>query len=215
MSQIVFWGATGQAKVLKECVEAYGLSLVALFENNLKLVSPYPDIPLYYGEQGFLEWRQQHQNQPCYCLVAIGGANGQARSEIQSFLTAHGLQAYTAVHKTAFIAANAQVGIGSQILAQAAVCVEASIGEACIINTGATIDHECRLGNGVHIAPGAHLAGEVCVGDFTMVGTGAVVLPHIIIGENTIIGAGAVVTRDIPAGVIAYGNPARIIKNRT
>jgi maltose O-acetyltransferase len=46
-----------------------------------------------------------------------------------------------------------------------------------------------------------------------MIGAGAVVLPRVMIGENTVVGAGAVVTRDLPAGVVAVGNPARIVKN--
>jgi acetyltransferase-like isoleucine patch superfamily enzyme len=32
------------------------------------------------------------------------------------------------------------------------------------------------------------------------------------IGEHTVVGAGAVVTRDLPAGVVAYGNPARVVR---
>jgi maltose O-acetyltransferase len=45
-----------------------------------------------------------------------------------------------------------------------------------------------------------------------MIGAGAVVLPRITIGENTVVGAGAVVTRDLSPGVVAVGNPARIVK---
>jgi galactoside O-acetyltransferase len=40
----------------------------------------------------------------------------------------------------------------------------------------------------------------------------SIILPGISIGDNTIIGAGSVVTRSIPKGIIAYGNPCRIIR---
>jgi maltose O-acetyltransferase len=43
---------------------------------------------------------------------------------------------------------------------------------------------------------------------------GAIVLPRVSIGPDTIVGAGAVVTQNLPAGVIAYGNPARIHRDR-
>jgi acetyltransferase-like isoleucine patch superfamily enzyme len=46
------------------------------------------------------------------------------------------------------------------------------------------------------------------------IGTGAIILSGVTIGEGAVIGAGAVVTKDIPAGAIAAGNPARIIKHR-
>ncbi|MFQ5642234.1 MAG: DapH/DapD/GlmU-related protein [Thiogranum sp.] len=47
------------------------------------------------------------------------------------------------------------------------------------------------------------------------IGTGAIVLSGITIGEGAVVGAGAVVTKDIPAGAIAAGNPARVIKHRS
>ena len=38
-------------------------------------------------------------------------------------------------------------------------------------------------------------------------------MPNVKIGSNVVIGAGSVVTRDIPDGVVAYGNPCKVIKN--
>ena len=46
-----------------------------------------------------------------------------------------------------------------------------------------------------------------------VIGAGAIILPGIIIGNNALVGAGAVVTKDVPAGSVVVGNPARIIKN--
>ena len=44
------------------------------------------------------------------------------------------------------------------------------------------------------------------------IGAGAVVVPGVTIGDNSVIGAGSVVTRDIPANVVAVGNPCRILR---
>lgn len=52
----------------------------------------------------------------------------------------------------------------------------------------------------------------VRIGANTWIGAGAVILPGVTIGENTVIGAGSVVTKDIPSGVVAVGNPCRVIK---
>lgn len=93
------------------------------------------------------------------------------------------------------------------------MAADAQLGEACIANHRAVADHECVLGNGVHLAPGATLCGCVRLGNNVMIGAGAVVLPRVKIGENTIVGAGAVVVRDLPAGVVVAGNPARIIRS--
>lgn len=56
-------------------------------------------------------------------------------------------------------------------------------------------------------------AGQpIVIGDNVWLGGGVVVLPGVTIGENTVVGAGAVVTKDLPSGVIAVGNPARVIR---
>jgi len=210
LKPIVFWGATGQAKVLRELVERLGFQVVATFDNNPQTPSPFAEVPLFHGTGGFAKWREQFGSGAVAGLAAIGGARGQDRCEIQRFLLANAVEIVTVTHPSAFVAANVSLGRGSQVLAQAAVCVDVRTGEACIVNTRASVDHECALGDGVHIGPGATLSGCVTVGDFTLIGAGAVVLPRIRIGRNVIVGAGAVVTRDVPDEKVVYGNPARV-----
>ena len=55
-------------------------------------------------------------------------------------------------------------------------------------------------------------ARPIVVGDNVWLGGGVVVLPGVTIGTDTVVGAGSVVTRDLPAGVVAVGNPARVIR---
>jgi sugar O-acyltransferase (sialic acid O-acetyltransferase NeuD family) len=210
VTRIIFWGATGHAKVLRELTERLGYRLVAIFDNNPQVPPPFAGVPIYYGPEGFREWKLENGDLETACLVAIGGAKGRDRMHIQRFLEQNGVKPITAVHPTAFVASSAVLSQGCQVLAHASVCSEAIVGEASIINTASSVDHESVLGRGVHIAPGATLAGCVCVGDYSLVGAGAVVLPRIKIGSNVIVGAGAVVTKDIADGKTVFGNPARI-----
>jgi len=53
------------------------------------------------------------------------------------------------------------------------------------------------------------------IGDDVWVGGGAIILPGVRIGSRSVIGAGSVVTRDIPEGVLAAGNPCRVIREIT
>ena len=53
---------------------------------------------------------------------------------------------------------------------------------------------------------------DITVGDRVWIGGSTVVCPGVTIGENTVIGAGSVVTKDIPANVVAAGNPCRVIR---
>ena len=77
---------------------------------------------------------------------------------------------------------------------------------------GAVLGHEFTVGSSTFIAHGVVISGIVTIGDGVFVGAGAVILPRIKIGNWTVVGAGAVVTKNIPAGVIVVGNPARAIK---
>lgn len=52
----------------------------------------------------------------------------------------------------------------------------------------------------------------VHIGKNCWIGAGAIILPGVTIGDNTVIGAGSVVTRDIPANVVAVGNPCRVMR---
>ena len=80
------------------------------------------------------------------------------------------------------------------------------------MNTGASIDHECILGDYVHVSPHATLCGDVQVGEGSWIGAGAVVIPGVRIGKWCVIGAGSVVLHDVPDGVVAVGNPCKIVK---
>lgn len=55
-------------------------------------------------------------------------------------------------------------------------------------------------------------AQPITIGDNVWLGGGVVVCPGVTIGADTVVGAGSVVTRDLPAGVLAVGNPARVVR---
>ena len=50
------------------------------------------------------------------------------------------------------------------------------------------------------------------IGKNCWIGAGALLMPGVHVGEGSVIGAGSVVTRDIPAGVVAVGNPCRVLR---
>jgi maltose O-acetyltransferase len=52
----------------------------------------------------------------------------------------------------------------------------------------------------------------VTIGDNVVLGGGVIVCPGVTIGDDTVVGAGSVVASDLPAGVLAVGNPAKVIR---
>ena len=205
----VLWGSAGHAKVLASLIALRHGVVEALFDNR-EVPSALPDVPVFVGEKGFLQWKASARDViDVTGLVAIGGDRGRDRIALHELFGRHGLGLGSLIHPDAAVCATASVGEGSQVLAQAVVAADARIGRACIINHRAGVDHECVVGDGVHIAPGATLCGCVTVGDNVMVGAGAIVLPRVTIGNDAVIGAGAVVTKDVAAGTTVVGNPAR------
>ena len=77
-----------------------------------------------------------------------------------------------------------------------------------VATAGHPIDPELR-------ARGLQYNAAVHIGKNCWIGAGALIMPGVTIGDNTVIGAGSVVTRDIPAGVVAVGNPCRVMREIT
>lgn len=211
MDEVIFWGGTGQAKVIYEAILSSNYKLVALVDNN-HIISPFSGVPVLKGESGLDSWMANRDtNKQLHATVAIGGSNGFDRLTLMDLLRKRDINLITVIHRTAFVAKNTSIGEGCQLLAQSAICTHVSLGNGVIINTSASIDHDCIIGNGVHVAPGAHLAGEIIVDDQAFIGIGATVLPRVHIGANAIVGAGAIVIEDVPSGATVAGSPARVI----
>jgi maltose O-acetyltransferase len=87
-----------------------------------------------------------------------------------------------------------------------------------------TIGDDCQIAPNVQLLTAYHpvepeprrakleAAAPIAIGDNVWLGGGAIVLPGVTIGDDSVVGAGAVVTKDLPAGVVAVGNPARVIR---
>jgi maltose O-acetyltransferase len=107
------------------------------------------------------------------------------------------------------------------------------VGERTFINYGAaildcakvTIGDEVQIATNVQLLTATHpldaatrraaweLAQPITIEDGAWLGGGVIVCPGVTIGENTVVGAGSVVVKDLPAGVLAVGNPARVIRD--
>jgi acetyltransferase-like isoleucine patch superfamily enzyme len=127
------------------------------------------------------------------------------------------------------------IGDDTKIGAFVEIQRNASVGRRCKISShtficeGVTIEDHVFIGHGVVFIndsfPRATTAGgelqtaddwkveHTLVKKGASIGSGATILSHVTIGEGAMVGAGSVVTRDVPAGAVVAGNPARVLRS--
>jgi acetyltransferase EpsM len=207
LGKLLIWGAAGHARVVADIIRLNKqYELVGFVDNTGSAPDFFLDHTVYHD----LDASQTAGHGDASLIVAVGDC--RARMRLAEAAVEHGFHLTSAIHPRAIVASDASIGAGTVIAAGAVVNPGCSIGANVIVNTGATVDHDCTIADGVHISPGVHLGGWVNVGPATWIGIGAIVKDRITIGERGIIGAGSVVLSDIPDRVVAWGAPAKPMK---
>lgn len=192
------FGASGHGKVITDILNANGIDVQAYVDDNREIEECYGN-------------RVLHDATGLSPIIVSVGANNVRKEIVKRLIFGnHNIEFGIAIHPSAVISPSAKIGEGTVVMAGAVINACAVIGRHCIVNTGATVDHDCVIEDYCHIAPGVNVSGSVHIGECTWIGVGSCVIQCVEIGKNCMIGAGSVVVRNIPDGVTAYGNPARI-----
>jgi acetyltransferase EpsM len=144
-------------------------------------------------------------------VLAIG--DNRQRLELAAVWDTERVVWGNAVHPSATLMPSATVGGGTVVFAHAVINTGAQVGQHVIVNTAVIIEHDAVIEDGVSLSPGVSMGGRVCVGRGAFVSAGVTIAPRVTIGAGSIIGAGATVIGDVPADVLAYGVPARVIRS--
>jgi len=210
LTPLIVWGTSSHALVVTDILRTMGCYRVVGFLDDF---APQGVTP-FFADEPILGGREQLDGPLVKdvrdIIIAVGDC--ASRLALAGLARAKGLTLATAIHPRAVVADTAVIGAGSVITAGVVVSPAARIGENVIINTSATIEHECLIEDGVHVSAGVHVGGKTSIGRGAWVCIGATVVDRVHIGHGSVVGAGSVVMRDIPPEVVAYGIPARVIR---
>jgi sugar O-acyltransferase (sialic acid O-acetyltransferase NeuD family) len=147
---------------------------------------------------------------------AIGVGDNPSRERIFKELKAEFDSMYfpPLIHQSAVVSFFAEVGDGTVVMPNAVIGPNSKIGIFCLINTQSSLDHDCVMSDFSSLAPAAITGGGVMLGFRSAVCIGAKIKHGIRIGDDSIVGANSYLNKDLANNQVAYGTPAREIRDR-
>jgi UDP-N-acetylbacillosamine N-acetyltransferase len=195
MSSLYIYGASGHGLVVADLAQLCGYESIIYIDD---------------GENRYLSFDDLKKDLSIPLVFGIG--NNNIREQLFNKVLKEGFTIITLIHPSAVIAEDVTIQKGTVVMANVVINSGTTIGEGVILNSNSTIEHENVIESFVHISPNVALAGAVTVKSNTHIGIGSSVIQSLTIGQEAIIGAGSVVVKSIIGGVVAYGNPCKVIR---
>ncbi|WP_166966377.1 acetyltransferase [Yeosuana marina] len=213
MKKILIIGASGHAKVVIDIIERQNTyQIFGLIDSFKDIGTQLLGYNILGTEDDIPNLIEKHDIYGGLIAVGDNWKRSQLVHKIEN-LTSN-FKFIVAIHPSAIIGKQVDIEEGSVIVAGVVINCDTQIGKHCIVNTKASVGHDCTIKAFSSIAPGVTLGGHVMIENHTAISLGANLIGKIHIGEHTVIGAGALVLNDIESYKIAYGVPAKPIKNR-
>lgn len=213
IKNILIFGASGHAKVIIDIVEKQNVfNIVGLIDTYKKLGTNLGDYKVLGTEDDLPKIVSKYKI--FGGIIAIGDNFSRMKIYERISEILPDFQFVTAIHPNAVISKKVMIGDGSVIMAGAIVNSNSFIGRHAILNTKSAVDHDCKIGDFSSIAPGATLGGNVEINIGSAISLGANVIENLSIGKHTVVGAGALVLKSIGDNEIAYGMPAKTVRQR-
>lgn len=213
IKDIFIWGSSSHAGCTIEIIEKKGIhNIDFLYDPTLN-----KDIEKHGYEViscSFKELKVLLKDRKTKGVIVAVGNNFVRKKVYQRIKNEVDLYFVNAIHKSCIISDSALLGKGIVMLAGSIVGRNSCIGEGAFIGTKSTVGHDTIVGDYSNVLMGSSVAGKCDLKKTSVVAMGSNVIQETNIGEGSVVGAGSLVVDDIPAGVIAYGSPAEVVRDR-
>ena len=213
--KILLVGAGQHARVvLYNIQEQNKYDVIGILDKNLdkakeeKFFEGIPILDIDYSKIDLKELKEKLGTDKFF----ISFGNMKYRKKVWELFKNSGWNSVNIIHPNAVISKNAKLGEGILIECGCLITPNPIIGDNVVVNTGSQVNHDNIIENHVYIASGIVLSGGVKIGENTLLDDGVIVTLGKKIGKNSLIGAGAVVTKNLEDNIVAYGNPAKVIR---
>lgn len=149
---------------------------------------------------------EQHNSDLSYILAI---SQGRTKSRIIKGLGSLSLNLINAIHPTAIIGSDVQMGSGNIIAAGAVIAYSTVFKNHITINLNTTVGHDCLINDYVTVAPGVNIGGRVTLGEGCDIGPNCTISKGVTVGGWSCLGPSTVVLKEIPPKKHYFGNPAR------
>lgn len=165
-----------------------------------------PDNMEYYG----LDEAKEKFGYELEVFIALG--EPYYRKKLYEKMSERHVALTTLIHPSVHIPKGLVIGKGTLIAQGCYLSNGVQIGENVMIQPNAVVSHDVQIGNHSVLCALTNIAGHCKIGCEVFLGLSSLMVQERSIGDRTIIGAGSVICENIGERVIAYGNPARVIR---
>lgn len=213
MKNIVLFGGGLHANVCIDILEKEGrYKIVGIIDSMAEIGAMLYGYPVIGRQENLVNLINEYKIEAGF--ISIG--DNYSRKFVRDYIVSQvpDFVFVNAIHPSVIVGKNVKLGCGIVMMAGVIVNPDSQIQDFCILNTGAQLEHNCLMEEYSHLSAGSITGGKVKIGKFSAITLGVIILDRVTIGENTVVGSGSLVMHDLPDNVLAYGNPATVIRKR-